>query len=260
MLAWGAFEERAGARPGAYLRVPLLARSGIHAIFTTRLGGRSDPPYASLNLSYVSGDDPATVRANRARALQAIGGDASGWTGGRQVHGAGVRRVGAHDRGRGAADPDSTLPDTDALVTDEPGIPLAVLVADCVPLLLADPRARRIAVVHAGWRGLVSGVVENAAAAFDSPSRVVAIAGPSIGPCCYEVGADVARPAAERFGAGVLRDGRLDLWTATAAALRAAGVGDATFAALCTRCEPHRFYSHRAGDAGRQGLLALLDR
>jgi len=210
----------------------------------------------------VAGDDPDRVLANRARALEAIGAPPGAWTGGKQVHATTVTRVTAAECGRGAtevAGAAGAIPDTDALWTDEPGAALVVLVADCVPILMADPRGRRIAVVHAGWRGLVAGVIEAAAAVFDDPSRVVAMAGPSIGPCCYEVGEDVARPALDRFGGGVMRGSNLDLWAAAAAALRDAGIRDATLALACTRCESHRFFSHRAGDAARQGLLARLD-
>ncbi len=258
MLAWHAYAERAGAGPGAYLGAPALARFGIHAIFTTRLGGMSDAPHGSLNLSYVAGDDAGIVRANRDRALSAIGLAAAAWTGGRQVHGTEVARVTVDQRGSGADSAASTIPGTDALWTDQPGIALAVLVADCVPILLADPVRRRVAVVHAGWRGLVGGIVEKAAEVFQEPASMVALAGPSIGPCCYQVGEDVAVPARDRFGDGVMRGANLDLWAATWAAFQRAGIRDATVAGLCTRCESHRFYSHRAGDGGRQGVLACL--
>ena len=258
MFAWRTFAGQAGASPGAYLVAPALERAGIRAAFTTRHGGASTEPFASLNLSYVSGDDAATVRANRARALAAIGLGPEAWTGGRQVHAANVERVDASRRGAGAWTPDDTIAGTDALWTEEPGIALVVLVADCVPVLLADLDRRRIAAVHAGWRGLVGGVIEAAAAAMEAGPRTVALAGPSIGPCCYEVGPDVAHPATERFGSGVMRGTHLDLWAGTAAALRAAGVAGASFAALCTRCEAARFFSHRAGSAARQGLVACL--
>lgn len=260
MFAWGTFSRRAGAGPGAYLGTPALARFGISAIFTTRHGGFSGARHSSLNLSLVAGDDPAAVVANRDRAMEPLGLAGTAWTGGKQVHGTTVTRVTAADRGRGATDPDATIPDTDALWTDEPGAGLAVLVADCVPIVMADPVARRIAVVHAGWRGLVGGVIEAAAGAFDDPGRIIALAGPSIGPCCYTVGEEAAAPAVARFGDGILRGANLDLWAGTAAALHQAGVRDATLALTCTRCESHRFFSHRAGDTGRQGVLACLIR
>jgi YfiH family protein len=255
MLSW---QGLPGA-PGAGLTIPSLARSGIHCMLSTRFGGVSVDPWRSLNLSYVSGDDPDSVRANRSRLASAIGADPSTWTGGRQVHATGVAHITRAAAGAGWESPDTTLPDTDALWTDEPGVLIAVLVADCVPVVLADPRRRRVAVVHAGWRGMVAGVIEKAVTAFEDASSIVAAAGPSIGPCCYEVGADVAGPAAERFGARVMRGRNLDLWACAAAAMRDAGIRDAAVAGLCTRCESHRFFSHRAGDTGRQGVVACIE-
>jgi hypothetical protein len=258
VFAWRTFAERADAPGGAYLTAPALERAGVRVAFTTRHGGTSAEPFATLNLSYVSGDDPRTVRANRARALAAVEVAPEAWTGGRQVHATNVERVDETRRGAGAASPDDTIPGTDALWTEQPGIALVVLVADCVPILLADLDRRRVAVVHAGWRGLVAGVIEAAADAMGASKATVALAGPSIGPCCYEVSADVATPATERFGSGVMRGSNLDLWAGAAAALRAAGVADASFAALCTRCESERFFSHRAGSAARQCVVACL--
>jgi YfiH family protein len=184
------------------------------------------------------------------------------WTGARQVHGTHVVKVDETQRGAGWDSPANVVPDADALWTEEPDVALAVLTADCVPILLADPSGRRIAVVHAGWRGLVAGMIEEAVRAIGSPETLAAFIGPSIGPCCYEVGEDVAAPATERLGAVVIRRGdrtTLDLWRSATTALARAGVREVWPAALCTRCEPDRFYSHRAGARGRQGLIARLD-
>lgn len=255
VFSWRAFSSSDGP-PGAYLTVPSLERAGIEVAFTARAGGISESPFAGLNLSFVSGDDPDRVRRNRARALAAVGADLSEWTSARQVHGAHVLRATDTDRGRGAADPSSVIGEADALWTDQPRVALAVLVADCVPIVLADPARRRIGVVHAGWRGLVSGVVENAAEAMGGAAE--AFVGPSIGPCCYQVGDDVSEPARRAFGDDVLAGDRLDLWHAARIALARAGVTRSTVAAVCTRCEPHRFYSHRAGDAARQAAIARL--
>lgn len=222
----------------------------------------SDEPFSSLNLSYSSGDDPDPVRRNRSRALAAVGGELGAWTGARQVHGTAILRAGAETRGAGWDSPATVVPDADALWTDEPDVGLVVLTADCVPILLADPGRRRIAVVHAGWRGLVAGMVEEAVAAVGSPGSLAAFIGPAIGPCCYEVGDDVAGPASERLGDVVRRKGdrtHLDLWRGASTALARAGVREIWPAALCTRCEPDRFYSHRAGARGRQGLIARIE-
>ncbi|MBI4728802.1 MAG: peptidoglycan editing factor PgeF [Acidobacteria bacterium] len=241
--------------------MPALAAAGLRVAFTTRFGGWSAHPFDSLNLSFVSGDDPARVRANRERVLGALGMPAGAWTSGRQVHGAGVSRATRAERGAGAGDPSTTLPHVDALWTDEPGIAIAVLAADCVPVLLADPDGRRIAVVHAGWRGLVAGVVERAAEAMGRPERLRAFIGPSVGPCCYRVGEEVARAVREALSPAAVRQGaapRLDLWLGAVVSARRAGVREIRPAALCTRCEAHRFFSHRAGARGRQGLVAAV--
>ncbi|HEX9713877.1 MAG TPA: peptidoglycan editing factor PgeF [Actinomycetota bacterium] len=243
--------------------MPALNGAGIRAAFTTRHGGFSAAPFASLNLSFLAGDDPDLVRANRARVLGTLGANAESWTSAMQVHDADVARVGPAELGSGATEPDTVIPGTDALWTDRPGAALAVLTADCAPILLADPSRRRIGVVHAGWRGMVAGVIGNAVAAVEAAPTTVAFIGPSIGPCCYEVGEEVASAARETLGPEVVRERpgtrpHLDLWRGAALALRAAGVHDVRPSALCTRCEPHRFYSHRAGDDARQGLVAVL--
>jgi purine-nucleoside/S-methyl-5'-thioadenosine phosphorylase / adenosine deaminase len=262
MFAWRTFPHGTGASPGAYLTVPDLARRGIGVAFTTRHGGHSSDPYSSLNLSYSSGDDPATVARNRTLILGALGGGLESWTGARQVHGSRAEHVGERERGAGWDSPARVIPDADALWTDQPDVAVVVLTADCTPILLVDAGRRRIGAVHAGWRGLLGGVVEEAVEAMGGPAGLRAFIGPSIGPCCYEVGDDVTGPAADRLGADVIRSGNgkdhLDLWTGSIRALARAGVREVWPAALCTRCEPERFYSHRAGAKGRQGLIARL--
>jgi hypothetical protein len=264
VFAWRAFLRRPGpgaGGPGAFLTVPSLAGAGIRAIFTTRLGGFSEPPFASLNLSFASGDDRDRVRRNRSRALETIGLPGEAWTGGRQVHGTRVARVGASERGAGAEEAGTTIRDTDGLWTDEAGCALVVLAADCVPLLLADPERRRVAVVHVGRRGLLSGIVAGAVDAIGPSRALLAFVGPSIGPCCYEVDEPSADSARAEYGDDVVRGpGRrhLDLWRGCTVALARSGVRAVWTAALCTRCEPHRFFSHRAQDRGRQGVIAAL--
>ena len=261
MFAWRAFPQEPGASPGAYLTVPALAPSGIHVAFTGRHGGRSNAPFDSLNLSYASGDDAKHVRANRRRALAAVGGSLESWTGARQVHSPTPVRADASRRGAGWESPANVIPDADAVWTDTPDVTVVVLTADCVPIVLADPSGRRVAAVHAGWRGMIAGVVERTVEVMEGADRLSAYVGPSIGPCCYEVGDEVADPATERFGNVVRTTGgtkRLDLWACALRALGAAGVREVWPAALCTRCERNRFFSHRAGSPGRQGVLARI--
>jgi copper oxidase (laccase) domain-containing protein len=129
------------------------------------------------------------------------------------------------------------------------------LAADCVPLAVARTDRPALALLHAGWRGLLEGVVSEGVAALGGRAR--AAVGPAIGPCCYEVGPDVAGPFAARFGAGVVANGSVDLWSAAERALRDAGVASVERFDVCTSCHPDLFFSHRrdGGITGRQGVI-----
>lgn len=224
-------------------------RGPYEVAFSTRLGGVSDAPYASLNLGILTGDAPERVHENRRVLCEAFGADADALVYNRQVHGVHVRRAGAADE------------PGDGLWTDEPGRPLLVFAADCLPIAIArnDGERPALALVHAGWKGLLAGVVAAGAEALGGGSLVAAI-GPGIGPCCYEVGDEVAAPYREAFGPGILRDGRLDLWSAAEQALRAAGVAEVERTDLCTACRPGEFFSHRrdGGVTGRQGAIGVV--
>jgi hypothetical protein len=133
--------------------------------------------------------------------------------------------------------------------------------ADCLPIALARTDASKpaVAVLHAGWRGLLNGIVADGARAL-GPGALAAAIGPGIGPCCYEVGEEVAIRFRERFGEDVVREGRLDLWTSAERALGAAGVELVDRFDRCTACEPEMFFSHRRdnGRTGRQGVIAYV--
>ena len=224
---------------------------GYQVVFTTRVGGVSEGPYASLNLGRKSGDDVERADENRRIACEAIGADVEKLALNYQVHSDRVLRAAAGQRGEHA----------DGLWTDEPGLPILAMSADCLPIALARTETSEpaVAVVHAGWRGLLAGVVAAGAGALGAGALVAAV-GPAIGPCCYEVGEEVATPFRERFGADVVREGRLDLWTSAERALRAAGVQHVHRFDRCTACEPELFFSHRRDDGltGRQGVLARV--
>lgn len=215
----------------------------------------SDRANGNVSLSLGGGD----VAAARARLVGTVGLAPRDAVFMEQVHGAGVATVGRGDRGRGAVRRDSAVTGVDALVTRDTDVALVVLVADCVPVLLADP-GRAVAAVHAGRRGIVGGVVRAAVEALgDDPRRLVAVLGPAIGVCCYEVPADLAEAvtASVPAAAGQTRWGSpsLDLPAAVTAQLTAAGVGAVRRSGSCTRCASDRWFSHR-GDApalrGRQ--------
>jgi len=216
---------------------PALEASGVDAAVTARSGGVSSGPYATLNLSLNVGDDPVRVLENRRRLATALRVTPGDFIFARQVHGAGVRIVGEADRGSGAFSPDDAIADVDALVTASPGLVLAILTADCVPIVLHDPVAGVLACVHAGWRGTVAGACAAAVAAMQSlgsrPSDILAGVGPAVAPGRYQVGADVHQAVTRAFGpaaAAFLRPDSaadhwlLDMWAANRFSLREAGV------------------------------------
>ena len=243
--------------------VPVLrwqaAPAGVAVAFTSRLGGTSAGPFASLNLGALTADEPAHVAENRRRAVAAAGGDPGAATMAWQVHGTDVREVVSEPAAGRFLEPGvEAFPKSDGLVTEVSGRPLMLLAADCLPVAIARRDGGRVAVLHAGWRGLLAGIVERGVEAVGG--EVVGAVGPGAGPCCYEVGDDVAGPLRERFGADVVRDGRADLWLAARRALEDAGVVEIAVAGECTICTPERYFSHRRdrGVTGRQGVVGVL--
>lgn len=226
--------------------------------FSTRRGGISDGAFASLNLGLLTGDEPERVRRNRLSLCAAAGLDPGRTTMVRQRHGCDVHRAAA---GRGIAEPGAAQADGDGLWSDEPGVGMLLVTADCLPIALARPPGPEpaLAVLHAGRSGLLEGVVAAGARALGGGPLAAAI-GPGIGPCCYEVGEEVAAPFRAAFGEDVARGGTLDLWTAAERALRAAGCESIERLDLCTACDPKRFFSHRRdrGRTGRQGVIARV--
>jgi polyphenol oxidase len=231
---------------------PALDASGAQAAVTARSGGVSPGPYASLNLSLSVGDDPANVLENRRRLAAGFGARLADFVFAGQVHGAGVRVVGEADRGSGAFSLEDAIPATDALVTSAPGVVLAILTADCVPIVLHDPVAGVLACVHAGWRGTVARVCAAAVAAMQTlgsrPADVIAGIGPAIAPARYQVGPDVYQAVTQAFAPASVTQAfdlasvpqaapvpflqpdsapgrwRLDLWSANRFILTEAGV------------------------------------
>ena len=232
---------------GWHIGAPL---AGGRVLFTTRRGGVSEGPFAELNLSRSVEDDPARVDVNRERLAAQVG---LGWldfSHGRQVHGTTVRRVlpGTPRRVRGAEE--------DGQATALEDNPALVMVADCLPVALAGATA--VAALHAGWRGLAGGILEEGIAALRDCGEggpIVAALGPSARPCCYEVGEEVFEHFPEP-GARV-GDRGLDLAAVARHRLEQAGVGAVHDVGLCTMCAPELFFSHRR-DAGRTGRQAGL--
>ncbi|HEY7017198.1 MAG TPA: polyphenol oxidase family protein [Gaiellaceae bacterium] len=220
-------------------------------VFSTREGGVSEGPFASLNLGRKTPDDPERVEENRRRLCAEVGADPDVLAMNYQHHSADVLRARAGSRGERG----------DGLWTDERGLPLLALAADCLPIALARANGSKpcLALLHAGWRGLLEGIVPAGVSALGG-GAVAAMIGPGIGPCCYEVGDEVADPFRRAFGFGIYRDGRLDLWSAAERALRAAGCVRVDRLDTCTACAPERFFSHRrdGGITGRQGVIGVV--
>jgi YfiH family protein len=230
-----------------------LERRGFLAAFSERTGGSSEGPYHSLNLGLRTEDDPDRVRRNREVLRRGLA--VPRFLTARQAHGVTVARVGPSD------DPEVPVGEADVLEVTERGLPVGVLVADCLPIALASEAEGRLVAVHAGWRGLARGILAAAASLFASPAQVSAAVGPAIGPCHYPVGPEVAEAVARGSPAVIdRRDGdlRLDLARTAVAAMEANGIRPVELADLCTACHEDRFFSHRRdGRTGRQALVAM---
>jgi polyphenol oxidase len=224
------------------------------AAFSTRLGGVSEAPFDTLNLGLLTGDDAERVRVNRARLGTAVGVDAHRVLIGRQVHGADVAAHSEPLATDAFANPGPRVEQVDGHATRVPGLVPLVLVADCLPIALAGPRG--VAMVHGGWRGLAGGIVERGARQVEATAAAI---GPGIGPCCYEVGAEVLA-AFERLGDGVADGRKLDLPEVARRLLGEAGVEAVESSGLCVSCEGELFFSHRrdGGTTGRQAGLVEL--
>ncbi|MFO0606605.1 MAG: peptidoglycan editing factor PgeF [Polyangiales bacterium] len=240
----------------ALLHARSLTDRGFAHAFTARDGGVSEGPFASLNLGAAVGDDPEHVRENHRRLARAVGYDPAALHQTWQVHGGAV-----WSHTPDASPDDTRRVEADALVAAAPGVAVAVRVADCVPVLLADVATGRVAAAHAGWRGVVANVVGAALDALGprSPADVVAAIGPSIGPCCFEVGDDVAAEIAAATPTPVVRSRPgakplVDLWRAVEAQLHARGVTAVEPIGRCTVCDPGAFFSFRR-DGARSGRM-----
>lgn len=273
-----------------YLTFPALSETGmVRHLFTTRAGGVSEGIYRGLNLSFTRGDDPERVLENYRRAAAALGCRPEDVVCSHQTHTVNIRPVTEEDRGKGVVRP-ADYRDVDGLVTNVPGICLATVYADCVPLYFVDPVHRAVGLAHAGWRGTAAGMgarmVQTMTERFGTrPEDLLAAVGPSICWECYEVGGEVASVFAslERELAGPLRAVRksgclkpsdslllqagrepgkyqLNLWLANLAVLHGAGVPLERISVtdICTCHNPEYLFSHRASHGKRGNLGAFL--
>ena len=227
----------------------------VHGL-TGRLGGVSQKPYDSLNMALHVGDNPADVWENR--FLHALGLKAEDMVTPEQVHGQHIVRVGRAEAGRGAKEYEDSIPETDALITDEPGLPLVLCFADCTPVLFLDPEHLAVGIAHGGWKGTVKKIAQKTVMAMTKefgtkPSDVLAAIGPAIGPCCYEVGDEVAA----RQTLCIVE--AMKLMNEIPSPDMDIGVKSENIdmADTCTACKHQWFYSYRA-DGGTTGRMAAV--
>jgi polyphenol oxidase len=250
------------------LRSPLLAEAGIPHAFSTRVGGVSAGIFASLNFGNPSPcenrDRPQNIRENFRRLLEAAGSPGRELVEVHQVHGGEVHLV---RRGE-PAHPGPSSTKADAMVTADPNRVLAIRTADCAPVLIAGTEGRHVSVVHAGWRGVIAGVVPAAVRALrqEGADTLIAAIGPCIGECAFEVGAEVVAEFHREFGteAGLCRPAGaqagkwlIDLKRAIDLQLRTAGVTGVDTATHCTHTDDKLFFSHRR-DQGMTGRMASV--
>lgn len=245
-----------------------LVADGIAAphAFTTRLGGVSKEHLFSLNLAMHRGDKPENVAENYARLARVVGFDPEKLVLAHQVHGDEVRAVTQED----CLGLDHHLyPQCDGLITNTPGVTLAVFTADCTPILLHDTVTGAVGAVHAGWRGTAANIAGRAVARMAEefgccPENIRAAIGPNIGFCCFETDEDVPRamiqafgPAAEEFIRTADNKFYVNLKAVNALALRRAGVEQIEISEACTMCQHERYWSHRhsRGLRGSQGAV-----
>ncbi len=244
----------------------LREHCGLTVAFTGRAGGVSSASYASLNLGDHVGDDPAVVEANRQLLMEAAGVPAPQralLVNPNQVHGERVLQLGEDLAASRAAAREGA----DGIICTQPGVPVLLCFADCVPVIAAAPGGA-FAVLHAGWRGAIAGIpgaglAALARAAGCSPQECNVYVGPHIGPCCYETSAQILERFTQAFGPGCdAGQRRLDLGAAVQASLLQAGASPQRIvhAGRCTSCSNSDFFSYRAdgGTTGRHGAFAYL--
>jgi polyphenol oxidase len=248
--------------PREWLRPDWEAPPHVRAFVTTRAGGVSGGEYASMNLGSSSGDDAKHVARNRAIVREHLPAMPR-WMA--QVHGTDVADLDRLDDGQ--------VPTADAAIASQPGRVGVVLTADCMPLFLTDRQGSRVAVAHAGWRGMAAGVIENTVAAFAMPpENLVAWMGPAIGPRAFEVGPEVREAflkddagAGEAFRAKASPPGGptkylADLYALARRRLTHAGVRRMGGGGFCTFTDQERFFSfRRAQKSGRMGAFIWLE-
>lgn len=240
--------------------------NGLDYIFTTRHGGVSCEDLFSLNLGTHRNDKRENILENYRRACDAVHIDYTKCVLAKQTHTVNIRVVTEDDAGKGLIC-ESDIKDIDGLITNIPGIPLVIFYADCVPILLFDPKEKVLACLHGGWRGTVHGIAEKGVNIMKSKfncSDIYAAVGPSIGPCCFETGLEVADIFNEKGFCDFIeyrnQKAFIDLWGVNERILKNCGVKNISLAKICTVCHSDEFFSHRGcgPSTGRMALIASI--
>lgn len=253
-----------------------LGRYGeISHFITSREGGFSKGPFKSLNTGFHVGDNDWDVLQNRKKLAHMLGCDLGNFTFASQTHSSNLAIIDVCKKGKGSTDFETAIANTDGMITGVPGIYICIQVADCVPILLYDPRQKVVAAVHAGWRGTVRRITEAAVKmmmhTFQSqPSDIIAGIGPSNGPCCYEVGEDVHHEVCKCLDnhKDVIKPADkpgkyyFDQWRANYLQLRNWGIPEENIetAGICSQCHSETFFSARKdeGVTGRTTAGIML--
>jgi len=240
-----------------------------HAVFS-RVGGVSPIPWDTLNVGGTVGDAPERVRANRSRIVRSLNVRYESLFDVWQIHSAHVMSA------KAPRNPNSDYHKADAILTDQEKVTLFMRFADCVPILLYDPKKRVIGIIHSGWQGVVKHIARETVKALvecygTNPGDLVAAIGPSIGPDHYQIGPEVSAQVESSYNEDaseilLVRDGsdgictHLDLWKANAIDLQQSGVRNIEISEICTACHLVDWYSHReeGGRTGRFGVLFAL--
>ncbi len=240
--------------PETWLLPDWPAPANVRAFVTTREGGISKGPYAAMNLGQHVDDGPERVAANRSALARILGKNTNEFCWLEQVHGKRVVE----------ADP-SKLPQADAVFTQQVDRVCAVMTADCLPVLLCDAAGQTVAAVHAGWRGLASGVIEATLERFEKPEQVIAWLGPAIGPAHFEVGSEVRAAFCDQDACAeacfvVQHDNKYlaDLYELARQRLQRAGVKQVYGGGFCTYSDAERFYSYRRQGAASGRMASLI--
>ncbi len=256
-----------------FLQFPALTELDfINHAFSTRIGGVSECEYKSMNLNFTRGDDPECVMENYRLFCRAAGFDLNSLVSSHQDHNTNVRCVSKANCGIGITR-EHDIDSVDALITNEPGVTLVTHYADCTPLFFADPEKKVIALAHAGWKGTVAKIGENVVEQMQEkygcdPSDIIAVVGPAIGSCCYEVDTPVYEEFASltelkpAYFTKTLGHGKylVDLKETNRRILMDAGLLsiNITISDVCTKCNSGLLFSHRASNGKRGGLVAMM--